>query len=131
MPPYLKLHTLFLGRYTRRYAKNAEKTLSASSIRPLIARCAWDSAFMAFFAYMHGVPMSSTGAARQRRHRDRLAAGRVVLPVEVDETRLVAVLADTGLIGADPERSELAQVLARWSVDSKRRSPIWTAPSYF
>lgn len=58
--------------------------------------------------------MSSTGAARQRRHRERTAVGRIVLPVEVDEVRLAEVLADAGLIGADHDRGELAAVLSRW-----------------
>ena len=55
-----------------------------------------------------------SSAARVRRHREREAAGLIVLQVVADEVRLLAVLQDAGLVGDDPSRTELAEVVSNW-----------------
>lgn len=53
------------------------------------------------------------GAERMRMHRQRIAAGRIVLPVEVDEGRLVDVLIASRLLhpSAADDRDSIRRAL--------------------
>jgi hypothetical protein len=56
----------------------------------------------------------STVAERQRRHRQRIANGRVILAVEVDEVNLAEKLVEAGYLSSqDDSRSALQAALER------------------
>ncbi|MFK4725846.1 hypothetical protein ABIE89_006946 [Bradyrhizobium niftali] len=61
-----------------------------------------------------------TAAERQRTHRQRQAAGKIVLPVEVDEVAITEALISAGLLSQqdldDPRRvaAALAAVVSTW-----------------
>lgn len=57
----------------------------------------------------------ATGAERQRRHRARARAGRVVIPVEADDVALAEALIAAGFLspGRADDREALAEATAR------------------
>ena len=64
-------------------------------------------------AVMH-VKMVSRAAIRQRRYLQRQRCGLAIVPVTVDEIRLIEALRDIGLVSCDePSRNELAVALSK------------------
>lgn len=63
----------------------------------------------------------SLAAERQRRHRQRLRAGRAVWQIEVDETRAIEALLASGAVTDEESRDRrqleraVAEMLAEWS----------------
>lgn len=59
--------------------------------------------------------MSSAGAMRVRRHRERRAAGRLTVTIEIDEVATIEALCAAKLLSPlqEPDRDEIAHAIER------------------